>query len=66
LITREGDRLFGQATAQPKFELFPESESTFFLKAVSAKIIFERDSSGKVYRLIVRSSEGDEISKKIE
>jgi len=66
LITREGDRLFGQGTGQPKFELFPESESTFFLKAVRAKIIFERDSSGKVYRLIVRSSEGDEISKKIE
>jgi hypothetical protein len=65
-VTREGDRLFAQATGQPKFELFPESESMFFLKAVQAKIIFERDSSGKVYRLIVRSSEGDEISKKIE
>ena len=65
-ITREGDRLFAQGTGQPKFELFPESESTFFLKAVRAKVIFERDSSGKVYRLIVRSSEGDEISKKIE
>jgi D-alanyl-D-alanine-carboxypeptidase/D-alanyl-D-alanine-endopeptidase len=66
LITREGDRLFAQGTGQPKFELFPESESTFFLKAVRAKIIFERDNSGKVYRLTVRSSEGDEISKKIE
>jgi len=65
-VTREGDRLFAQATGQPKFELFPESESTFFLKAVRARIIFERDNSGKVYRLIVRSSEGDEISKKIE
>jgi len=65
-VTREGDRLFAQATGQPKFELLPESESAFFLKAVRAKIIFERDSNGKVYRLIVRSSEGDEISKKIE
>lgn len=65
-VTREGDRLFAQATGQPKFELLPESESTFFLKAVRAKIIFKQDSSGKVYRLIVRSSEGDEISKKIE
>jgi CubicO group peptidase (beta-lactamase class C family) len=66
VVTRKGNRLFAQGTGQPKFELFPESESSFFLKAVHAKIIFERDSKGKVYRLIVRSSEGDEISKKIE
>ena len=66
LITRKGNRLFAQGTGQPKFELFPDSESSFFLKAIHAKIIFERDSKGKVYRLIVRSSEGDEISKKIE
>ncbi len=65
-ITRKDNRLFGQGTGQPKFELFPESESSFFLKAVHAKIIFERDSKGKVYRLIVRTPEGDEISKKIE
>ncbi|UCC40499.1 MAG: serine hydrolase [Candidatus Aminicenantes bacterium] len=66
VVTREGDRLFAQGTGQPKFELFPESETTFFLKAVRAKIIFERDRNGKVFRLIVRSSEGDEISKKIK
>jgi len=65
-VTREGDRLFAQGTGQPKFELFPESESTFFLKAVRAKVIFERDSSGRVCRLIVRSAEGKEISQKIE
>lgn len=65
-VTREGERLFAQGTGQPKFELFPESGTTFFLKAVRAKIIFERDRNGKVFRLIVRSSGGDEISKKIE
>lgn len=65
-VTKEGDRLFAQGTGQPKFELFPEAETTFFLKAVRAKIIFERDSSGKFTRLIVRSSTGDEIGKKID
>jgi hypothetical protein len=37
-VTREGDRLFAQATGQPKFELFPESETRFFLKVVDAAI----------------------------
>src|SRR5262249_9037104 len=35
-ITRDGARLFAQATGQPKFELFPESEKSFFFKAIDA------------------------------
>jgi hypothetical protein len=31
-ITREGDHLLEQATAQPKFEIFPESDRDYFLK----------------------------------
>ncbi len=31
-ITREGDHLFAQATGQPKFQIFPESQRDFFLK----------------------------------
>ena len=39
-ITRAGDRLFLQATGQPKFEIFPASETVFFLKVVDAEIEF--------------------------
>lgn len=40
-ITREGNRLFGQATGQPKFEMFAKNDSAFFLVAVDAQITFQ-------------------------
>ncbi len=43
VVTREGAGLFIQATAQPKFPIFAESESEFFLKVVDAQITFSRD-----------------------
>ena len=52
-ITREGASLFGQATGQPKIEMFAESPTEFFLKDVDAQITFEKDPAGKVTRLIL-------------
>jgi len=42
-VTREAARLFVQATAQPRFPIFAESDSTFFLRVVDAQITFSRD-----------------------
>jgi CubicO group peptidase (beta-lactamase class C family) len=53
LITKEGDKLMGQATGQPKVELFPESETKFFLKVVDAQVEFVKDAEGKVTGLIL-------------
>jgi hypothetical protein len=50
-ITREGDHLFAQATNQPKFELFAESNTAFFLKVVDAQISFDNDAEGKALGL---------------
>ena len=52
-ITREGDRLMGQATGQPQVELFPESETRFFLKVVDAQIEFVREASGAVTQVML-------------
>jgi D-alanyl-D-alanine-carboxypeptidase/D-alanyl-D-alanine-endopeptidase len=52
-ITREGASLFGQATGQPKVQLFAEAPTEFFLKEVDAQITFEKDSTGKVSRLVL-------------
>jgi CubicO group peptidase (beta-lactamase class C family) len=52
-ITKENDALFLQATGQPKFPLFAESENEFFLKAVDAQITFVRDVAGKVNGLVL-------------
>ena len=45
-LSREGDRYYAQATGQPKLEIFPASESTFFSRAVEAEVRFDgADSS---------------------
>lgn len=52
-VTREGNRLFAQATKQPRFELFAEKEDKFFLKAVKASVEFTKNEEGKVTGLIL-------------
>jgi D-alanyl-D-alanine-carboxypeptidase/D-alanyl-D-alanine-endopeptidase len=42
-VTRDGSRLFVQATGQPRLEIFPQSETEFFLKLVDAQITFQKD-----------------------
>jgi hypothetical protein len=46
-LTREGEHLMAQATGQPKLEIFPESETRFFLKAVDAQLEIQRGPDGK-------------------
>jgi CubicO group peptidase (beta-lactamase class C family) len=65
-ITREGDALFAQATGQPKFQLFPESERGFFLKVVDAQITFETDSTGRATSLTLHQNGADMPAKRIQ
>jgi CubicO group peptidase (beta-lactamase class C family) len=51
-VTREGDRLFAQLTGQPKFEIFPKSETEFFWKVVNANVTFVKDKNGNVIKAI--------------
>jgi D-alanyl-D-alanine carboxypeptidase len=55
-ITLEGNQLNAQATNQPKFPIFAESETKFFLKVVEAEIEFEKDSSGKAVSLTLHQN----------
>ena len=43
VITREAAHLFAQATAQPRFPIFAESDSTFFFKVVDAQLTLRAD-----------------------
>jgi hypothetical protein len=55
VVTREGDKLFGERTGRPKQELTPETETVFFTPgAPRTRKIFARDGSGKVVRIIDR------------
>jgi hypothetical protein len=58
-VTREGGQIFAQATGQPKFEIFPESETRYFLKVVDAEIEFVRGTDGKVTGLILHQGGRD-------
>jgi D-alanyl-D-alanine carboxypeptidase len=37
-LSRDGDKFFGQATGQPKLQLFPESDSLFYVKEIDGQI----------------------------
>jgi CubicO group peptidase (beta-lactamase class C family) len=52
-VTREGGALHARGTGQPRLRLLPASESEFLVRAVDARIVFERDSSGAVTGLVL-------------
>lgn len=45
-VTREGNQLFAQATGQDRFEIYPETNTLFFLTVVEAKISFQLKEGG--------------------
>jgi CubicO group peptidase (beta-lactamase class C family) len=51
-ITREGKQIFGQATGQPKFEVFAETTTKFRYKDFPATMEFVKDDQGKVNKMI--------------
>jgi hypothetical protein len=51
-VWREDKTFKAQATGQPFFEIYAESESKFFLKVVDAQIEFNKDESGIVTSMI--------------
>jgi len=62
-ITKEGARLYAQATGQPRHELYAESATKFFMKAVDDRIIFVKNEQGILDKLILFQN-GQEMSGK--
>ena len=65
-MTREGDRLMSQATGQGKFELFPESETTFFATITQLAVTFVKDAEGKVTHFLLNQGGRVQTAKRIE
>jgi hypothetical protein len=59
-VTRQGARLFIQATGQPRLEIFAQSETEFFLKVVDARVSFLKDA------LILHQGGADQKAKKVK
>lgn len=65
-ITREGNHLFLQATAQPKFEMFAEGAHDFFLKAVDAQVTFVSAGTEKAKSLVLHQNGRDMPAARVE
>lgn len=65
-ITREGDRLFSLRTGSQRLEVFAESKSSFFYKDSFSHFSIVRDKQGKVIKMVMHRSDGDEEAVKTD
>ena len=65
-VFREGDKFMTQATGQDKFEIFPESEATFYPRAFVAKLTFVKDADGKVNTIRIEQGGRVTLGKRIK
>lgn len=65
-VFREGDKFMTQATGQPQFEIFPESETTFYPRAFVAKLTFVKDADGKVTGILIAQGGRETHGKRIK
>jgi hypothetical protein len=56
-ITKDGARLMAQSSGGPKIELFPESETRFYVKPLDAEIEFAQTSGGKATQFILHQGD---------
>ena len=64
-VTLDGGALFVQATGQPTFPVFAESETFFFLKVVDAQVTFTKDDAGEVSGLILHQGGANQPARKV-
>jgi len=65
-ISKEGEKLIGQATGQGKLPLEPVSESRFTVPAIKGTVSFEKDSAGKIAGLTLLQNGRTIKAKKIK
>ena len=65
VVSREGNRYFGQATKNPKRELFPASETMFFIPEIESQITFVKDEKGEVIELLYDQNEVQRHCKRV-
>lgn len=66
VVTREGNQLKTQATGQPVVDIYPKSESEFYLKVVDAQLAFNKNDAGEVDSVTLFQGGREMKGKKIE
>ena len=70
-ISRSGDRLFSRrgspGSSPDKLEMFAETDTEFFFKALNAQMTFTKDSAGRVTQVVIHHPSGqDETGPKVK
>ncbi len=65
-ITKDNDGIYAMATGQTVFEIFPESETEYFYRAVDAQITFVKNDKGQVTGLVLHQNGQDMPGNKIK
>jgi CubicO group peptidase (beta-lactamase class C family) len=65
-VTREGNRMFTQATGQQRVEIYPSSQNEFYLKVVEASLTFHGDGSSPAESVTLHQGGRDMPAKRIE
>ena len=65
-VSRDGDRFQVQLTGQPAFQIFAETERSFFLKVVDAQLTFETDAQGRTTAVVLHQNGIDQRAPRIE
>lgn len=58
-VSLDGGQLYVQLGGQPKFAIYPASQTLFFLKEVDAQMEFVKDAGGKVTKATVHQNGDD-------
>ncbi|HEX8407240.1 MAG TPA: serine hydrolase, partial [Thermoanaerobaculia bacterium] len=64
-ITRDENRLFIQASGQPRFEMFPSGKHEFFLKVVDAQLTFELPAEGTATSVTLHQNGASQPAKRL-
>jgi hypothetical protein len=65
IVFREGDRLLGKGPDGKAVQLYPTSETEYFLGEEDLQLTFEKDAGGVVQRVVIHQSGRDTAAKKI-
>ena len=65
-VTVDGGALWAQATGQPRFRLWPETETDYFIKEVDAQVTFVRDAQGAVTSLVLHQNGQNQTAPKVK
>jgi len=65
-VLRENEHFFTQREGQPKFEMLPEGDREFFMKAFDAQVTFVTDSQGRATEFIIHEGGENIRLKRIE